>query len=53
MAVKFQVENFWVVMPCSFTLKMEAARSPETSVSYHNATRRHNPEELDLSTGSV
>jgi hypothetical protein len=27
---------------------MEAARTPETSVSYHKTTRRHNPEDLDL-----
>jgi len=27
---------------------MEAVRSSETSVSYHNTTRRHNPEDLVL-----
>jgi hypothetical protein len=31
-----------------FTLKMEVARISETSLSYHNTTRRHNPEELHL-----
>jgi hypothetical protein len=31
-----------------FTLKMEAARSSKTLVSYHNTTRRHNSEDLDL-----
>jgi hypothetical protein len=36
-----QVEVFWAV-------KMEASRSPETSVSYHNTTWRQNPEDLVL-----
>jgi len=29
-------------------MKTEAARSSETLVSYHNTTRRHKPEDLDL-----
>jgi len=31
-----------------FTLKMEAARSSETWVSYCNITQRHNPEDFDF-----
>jgi len=30
------------------TLKMEAARSSETSVSYYVATRHHNPEDHNM-----
>jgi uncharacterized membrane protein YjjP (DUF1212 family) len=50
MAVKIEVEIFWNVTPCSivFTLKMEAAKSSETLVSYSNTTRRYNLDELDL-----
>jgi hypothetical protein len=31
-------------------LKMVAAWNSETLVSYHNITRRHNPEEIDLNS---
>jgi len=55
MAVMFQVEVFCVVTLCNFvvgyqcfTLKMEAARTSETLVSYYSTTRRYNPEHLDL-----
>jgi hypothetical protein len=37
LAVKVQVKVFWFVMPCSVTLKMEAAWTSEM-VSYHNTT---------------
>jgi len=66
--VKFQVEVFWVVVVVGyqrfrdlcclhrqredFTLKMEAALSSETLVSYISA-RSHNPEDLDLNLCSV
>jgi hypothetical protein len=54
-----QVVAFLVVKPCNdlaehlrFTMMMEAARSSETFVSYHN-TRRHNTEDLDLNFTAV
>jgi len=31
-----------------FTLKMEAAKSSKTMVSYHSTMQHHNPEELKL-----
>jgi hypothetical protein len=63
MAVKLQVDVFWVVMPCSVVagyqhfmevhaasifIVTEAAWTPETSVSYHNI-----PEDLDLNWSSL
>jgi len=49
-------ERFGVFMGVQFQVtpwsKMEAAKSSETSVSYHNATRRHNPEDLEVKQDS-
>jgi hypothetical protein len=38
---------FWVVAPCNLiiALMMEAARTAETLVNFHQATRRYNPED--------
>jgi hypothetical protein len=46
MAVMFVVEVFFVVTPCSIVVGY--AWTSETLVSYRNATRHHNPEDLDL-----
>jgi hypothetical protein len=52
--MKVHAVVFWVATPCShvvgyhFSLKMEPARSSEKLVIYHISTRRHHPEEGDM-----
>jgi hypothetical protein len=41
-----QVEDFWVVMPCSVVVVYQRFRGPCSC--YHNTARRHNTEELNL-----
>jgi len=54
-SLSVQVEAFRVAAPCNVVViyKCEDAGSmdppPQTLVSYHNTTRRHNPEEVDVS----
>jgi hypothetical protein len=57
-AVMFQVEIFWVVMPCSvvviyhaasiFRVKLEVAWTSLSFVSCHSTTWRQNPKHLDI-----
>jgi len=56
----FQVEVFWVVKPCNIVVGYQRFRCsclpwrwrqhgpPKRWLSYHNITRRHNPEDFDL-----
>jgi len=53
MTVMFPFEVFWVVTPCSVVVGYQRFRGPcclhiKGVLSYHNTTRHHNPEDLDL-----
>jgi hypothetical protein len=48
-AVIFEVEVFWVVIPCSVVVGYRRFGDPCYHIgTYHNITRRHNPEDLEL-----
>jgi hypothetical protein len=58
--VKIQVEVFWVMTPCSDTVRISTfwmtmlpPSSAETLISYHNTKTGHNPEDLNLKTQVV
>jgi hypothetical protein len=58
-AVKIQVDVFCVVTPCSVVVRyqnlnfMPPPRTSVTLVSYHNTTRHHSPDDLDLRVNFV
>jgi hypothetical protein len=60
-AVKIQVKVLWVATacnvatgcqyfggPCCLHLQSEEQQSSKMSVSYHNTTQRHNPDDLNM-----